>query len=476
MYGFAAHGAAAYAAPVITNAIPPGQQIPPPVPGGTTAFTYVVQAGLSAWALVSWAGAAQVPVWPGGGIILVPDADRGVMGVRVWWPDAAGLLLVRITPDGVRTPVRRGYPAIPAAATRRNYCTNPGAEAGLNGYVPADGSPTLSTVTGLVGSNALRATVAGAGSLGLTVPHTLPVSPQATIGVALKFSARPTSLVISVGYTDSGGGALATQTATLTADQINGSVGQWGRQIVTVTTTTGAANVGSIKILAGGMPANGTMDVDAVTIEQGATVGTAFDGEDPGAIWTGTRHLSTSVLAPIISLDDAECPLDIAVTYEAYYPAVVGGRVTSQQSLLPSEGTTWLTHPTRTGGPIAVDLRTVPTLTHDIEQGVFYPLDDGSGELVYPVVVSASRRRAPTGTVGFNAISGAERATLLDLFRDGSPVLLRSPSEYMYADGSQWIVLGAITDDREGRKAWQDAWLLSAPFYEVAAPDASLVT
>jgi hypothetical protein len=472
VYGLAAYGAAAYAAPAITNATPPGQQIPPPVPGGTTAFTYIVQAGLSAWALVSWAGAAQVPVWPGGGIILVPDADRGVMGVQVWWPDAAGLLLVRITPDGVRTPVRHGYPATPTEATRRNYCTNPGLEAGLNGYVPADGSPTFSTVTGLVGSNALRATVASAGSLGLTVPHSLPVSSQATVGVALKFSARPTSLVISVAYTDSGGGALTTQTAALTDDQINVSVGQWGRQTVSVAAPAGAANVGSIKVLAGGMPAGGTMDVDAVTIEQGTTSGTAFDGENLAAIWTGTQHLSTSVLAPIISLADAECPLDTAVSYEAYYPAVVGGRVTSQPSLLPSNGRTWLTHPTRSSGPVVVDLRDVPTLEHDVEQGVFYPLDSDDG---YPTVISGPRRRAPTGTVVFNAISRAERDQLMTLFADVSPVLLRSPAEFHYVDGYQWLSLGRLSEDREGRKAWLDAWALSAPFYEVAAPDASLV-
>ena len=472
MYGFAAYGAAAHAAPTIANAVPPGQQIPPPVPGGTTAFTYIVQAGLSGWALVSWAGAAQVPVWPGGGIILVPDADRGVMGIKVWWPDAAGLLLVRITPDGARTPVRRGYPATPTAATRRNYATNPGLEAGLNGFVPADGSPTLSTVTGQVGSNALRATVAGAGSLGLTVPHSLPVSPQATIGVGLNFSARPTSLVISVGYTDSGGGALTTQTATLTADQINTSVGQWGRQIVAVSAPAGAANVGSIKILAEGMPAGGTMDVDALTIEQGSTDGTAFDGETLAAIWTGTRYLSTSVLAPIITLDDAECPLDTAVTYEAYYPAVVGGRVTSQQSLLPSNGRTWLTHPTSTAGPIVVDLRGVPTREHDVEQGVFYPLDSDDG---FPTVISGPRRRAATGSVVFNAITRAERDALMALFADVQPVLLRSPAEFHYGAGSQWLSLGRLSEDREGRKAWQDAWALSAPFYEVAAPDASLV-
>lgn len=475
MYAGVTLATAPYSGSRIDTATPPGQQIPPPVPDGTTSFTYSQLLGIAPYAAMSYGGFSSVPVWPGGGIVLVPDPERGVMVVRTWWPDAAGLLLTRITLDGTRTPVRGGYPATPAVPTRRNFCTNPGVEAGLNGYVPSDGTPTLSTVAGHVGANALRATVASAGALGVTVPHSLPVSSQATIGVDLQCSARPTAVSISVAYAAAGGGALATQTITLTADQINNSVNQWSRQIGTVTAPATAATVASIKILASGMPAGGSMDLDAVTIEQGLTTGTAFDGDELGAIWTGTRYLSVSVLAPIMVIDDAECPLDTIVTYEAYFPALVGGRVTSQQSLLPSQGRTWLTHPSRGDGPIAIDLRSVPVLAHGIEQGVFYPLNDSSGEVVYPVVVSAARRRAPTGTLGFNAASATERAVLMDLFRDGSPVLLRSPIEFNYAAGNQWVVLGELTEDRENRKAWSDAWLLSAPFYEVGAPDASLV-
>ena len=474
MYAGAILATAPFSGAQLDSITPPGQQIPPPVPDGTTSYTYSQMLGIAPYAAMSYGGFTAVPVWPGGGIVLVPDPARGVMVVHTWWPDAAGLLLSRITPDGTRTPVRGGYPATPVTPTRRNYCTNPTLEAGLNGYVPSDGTPALSTITGQAG-NALRATIAGAGALGVTVPHSLPVSAQATIGVDLRFSARPSAVSISVAYAAAGGGALATQTINLTADQINNSVSQWARQAGTVTAPATAATVGSIKILASGMPAGGTMDLDAVTIERGATTGTPVDGEMLGAIWTGTRYLSVSVLAPIMIIDDGECPLDTNVVYEAYYPALVGGRVTSQQSMLPSQGRTWLTHPSNGHPPIAIDLRSVPTLVHGIEQGVHYPLNDDSGEVVYPVVVSAARRRAATGTLGFNAASAAEFAALMTQFRGGSPLLLRSPAEFNYAGGSQWVVLGELTEDREGRKAQSEAWLLSAPFYEVAAPDAALI-
>lgn len=465
MFALVAYARAPWAAGDIPNTAPPGQQIPPPVPGGTTAFTFTAQQGAAAWALRSWAGGSQVPVWPGGGVILVPDAARGVMRVYVWWPDATDLLVVRITPDSTRTPVRGGYPARPTTATRRNYATNPGLEAGLNGYVSSDGSPTLSTVAGAVGANALRATVAGAGSLGVTVPHSLAATPQATIGVALNFSARPTGVTISLAYNNSTGGALTPSVITLTADQINNSVGQWGRQTGTVTAPASAATVGSIKVLATGMPAGGTMDLDALTIEQGQTDGTAFDGETLGGTWTGTRYLSTSVLAPVIVIDDGECPLDTGVVYEVYYASVVGGRVTSQQSLLPSGDRTWLTHPATPGAPFVVQ-PSAPTFTrtYPVDQGVFHVLGRAR-----PLVVSAQQRYSATGTITFGTLSAEEREQLLTTVDDLAPVLLRTPGGY--DPGDMWLALGELTVDTQGRMPWQDTRMISAPFVEVDPPD-----
>lgn len=470
MWARTAYARSPWAAPEIPNTAPPGQQIPPPVPGGTTAFTYTTQAGAAPWALASWAGGSRVPVWPGGGIILVPDAEHGVMNVRVWWPDAAALLLIRITPDGVRTPVRGGYPVQPTTATRRNASTNPGLEAGLNGYVASDGSPTLTTIAGYVGVNALRATVAGAGSLGVTIPHSLTVTPEATLGAALRFSARPTSVTVSFAYTNASGGALTASSVVLTADQINNSVGQWSRQVVTATAPAGAATVGSIKLLAAGMPAGGSMDLDAVTIEQGRTDGSAFDGETLGGSWSGTRYLSASVLAPVLTVADGEVPLDTGVVYELYNPSVVGGRLTSQPSSLPSNNLTWLTSSTSPGSPIVVQPSApTPVREFGIDQGVFYAIGRAR-----PIVVSAAQRKAATGTVSFGVLSTDERGALLALLADLAPVLLRTPAGY--DPGDMWIGLGALTVDPQGRLPWQETRLVSAPFVEVDPPDPTVAS
>lgn len=465
MYAQVAYGRAPWATGDVPNTSPPGQQIPPPVPGGTTSFIYTDQRGAAPYGVRSWAGGSQVPVWPGSGIVLVPDPEHGVVAVQVWWPDTAAMLLVRITPDGVRTPVRGGYPVRPIAATRRNLCTNPGLEAGLNGYVPSDGAPTLTTIAGPVGSNALRATVAGAGSLGVTIPHSAVVTPDATIGVTLRFSGRPSAVTISVAYTNSAGGALTASAVSLTADQINESVGTWSRYVVAVQAPAGAAVVGSIKVLAAGVAAGGTADLDAVTIEQAQTSGSAFDGETLGGFWTGTRYLSTSVLAPVQTVLDGEAPLDVGLRYEAYNPSLVGGRISAGLVVLSSLDRTWLTHPADPGSPFVVQPSgPPPARTFDAAQGTFYTVGRSR-----PIVVSAAQRRSAMGTFAFGTLDVAERTRLLDALADLAPVLLRTP--YGYEPGDMWMSFGAITIDPQGRLPSQPTRLVSGPFVEVDAPD-----
>lgn len=468
-----AYGVAPYSSGEVANTAPPGQQIPPPIPGGTTSYTYGVQSGAYPWGRRSWAGGLTAPTWPGGGIVIAPDPVVGVMRVTAWWPDAAQLQLVRLSSDGSRVPVRGGYPLTTAIPTRRNWATNPSLETGLNGYVAGTGTPTLSRIArtdgvSAAGSWAGRAVNASAGTSEITVPHALPSAVAFGIGIDLKFGATPTAVTITVGWNNAAGGALTASTITLTSGQINQSVGQFARQTGTVTPPALAATVASIKVAATGMPAGGQMDWDRVMFDPGGDT-SYFDGAILGGTWLGTAHLSGSLLAPVLTVVDGECPLDVPVYYELYNPAITGGRMTSPEATLESGGRTWMTHPAAASAPVVIDLRASPTLTRGVEQGVFYPL---GGE--FPVVVSASRRRAPVGTVAINAISRAERDALLALFDDVSPVLVRCPDEYGY-DPQMWLSLGELTEDREGRKAWQDAWLLSAPFYQVAAPDPSLV-
>jgi len=469
-------GAAPLAAPTVDTTAPPGGYVPPPVPDGTTTYSYTPLAGPRPLGALGLAGGGPLTVYPGSGIVLVPAPEVGVMRAMVWWPDTTDVLVYRVTPDGARTPVRGGYSLRIDAPTRRNYATNPSVETALTGWSAADGTPTLSQRTltepavGTLGSTVLRAAVASAGSIGVGVPHALPVSPEATIGFALLLSARATSVTVSVTYLDRTGAALTPVTATLTADRINASVETWARQAVTVRAAAGAITVSTIKVVAGGMPAGGYLEVDAVTVEQGRTDGTEYDGSVLGGSWTGAAQLSVSRLAPVVTLEDGEAPLDVPLVYEVgNYASAGGGLIRSAAATLDSGGRTWLTHPTAAAAPVSIDLRAVPDRVHEIEQGVFRVLGRR-----FPIVVTGAERQAPAGTIAINAISATERNQLLALFQDGQPVLIRTPSDYHLGTAGSWYSLGTISEDREGRKAWQDAFLLTAPYYEVDVPDPAL--
>jgi hypothetical protein len=177
----------------------PGQ-LPPPIPGLPGSFSYNATLGVYPWAYGMWAGGYPPPAYPGGGVLAVAVPAQGTVRIRAWWPSATELHLVRIHPDGARSPVRGGDPLKIAEATRTNYATNPSVEAGLNGYVPADGNPTLSQLAAPnapAGSMVLRATNPGAGSNGVTIP-TAPVpvvltSRLGTVGLTLRTSTRPAS-------------------------------------------------------------------------------------------------------------------------------------------------------------------------------------------------------------------------------------------------------------------------------------------
>lgn len=445
-------------------------QLPPPIPSEGARFSYSSSGGAYPWAYPSWAGGVPPIAYPGGGVLVYPLPEQGVMKVVAWWPSAAALNLVRITADGTRSPVRGAYPiTMLASATRRNWASNPSIEVGTNGYVPDVGNPTLTQLANAAapaGSYVLRATNASSGSSGVTVPTSLtsPASGQpVTVGWSMRTSARPTSVTLTIGWANSAGQALATSTATLTADQINTSVNTFARQVLAVIPPAGAVTP-TVKLTAAGMPAGGQMDLDAITIEVGATDGSAFDGHTVGAVWLGTADLSASVLAPLQTVYDAECPFDTLVSYQVSYPGITGGRVQSDPITLSANGTCWLSHPLLAGQALAVDLQRVSVLERGIDQGIFWPLDGRR-----PVVVSAAMRQSPTGEIVFNTYSFDERDTLREMLADGMPVLLRGPANYGYGPGT-WMAFASVTEDREERLAWQDFTLVSGSFVEVDAP------
>jgi hypothetical protein len=462
VYAYAAWAQAPFGGSVLPP-FPTGE-IPPPIPGDPTSFRYSCPLRGNPWASLSWAGGYPPLPYPGGGIFPKADPKRGVVTVQVWWPDATAISLVRVTPDGVRTPVRGAYPLTTTTPTRHNWCANPSIEVGANGFVPADGNPNVNR---LALSDApdrtayLRANNISAGSNGVTIPTALAGLPATalTVGLTLRTLAVAASVTVSMAWVDGLGGALATTTATLDANERTALVNRFVRIVKQLTVPTGAVN-GSLKVVATGMPAGYVVDYDAITVETAATTGSYFDGATFAGGWTGTPDLSASALPPVLTIIDGECPLDTIVTYEASPVGLRGGLVVSDPLTLASTGHAWLTHPPAL--PVSLDLRAVPVLERGIEQGVFWPIGAQRA-----IVVSAPRR-APSGELEINTYSFAERDAFRDLFADGAPMLLRCPAEYGWPPA--WLALGASTEDRGNRKAYQDYTLIRAPFVEVDAP------
>ncbi|GGM75475.1 hypothetical protein GCM10012275_52690 [Longimycelium tulufanense] len=656
-----------YAATSDPTSTTPGQ-LPPPIPG-STGFSFSVQSGTGPWAYRGWTAGGVPLAYLGGGVLLTPLAGAGVMRVAAWWPDAQAVQVVRLTPDGSRRGVRGAYPLAVTEPTRRNAVTNPGVEAGLNGYVPGTGNPTLTrpttittlapagtdrrnlatnpslevsasgwseyntngtvaraamttpsvgvasagsyglrvtctttgdagashTVTsGIVpgesytasayvqpsttrdvrlelqwrqggptgtvlatdtdttpavpagewtrvettriaptgadtlivsvvllaaavndlldvdavlaeqaasgaaaepyfdgdapggtwsgtvgessstltvvasvpgGSYTLRATIAAAGTCELTIPtDAITGTEPVTVALDLQVPDLPTAVTVTLGWTDSAGAPLTSSTASLDADARAAVVDQYSRHAVVLTPPAGAASTGSLKLTVDGLPAGGTVELDQVTMESGVTDGSVIDGAMVGGTWTGTPHLSASLLAPVLQVDDGECPLDVPMRYEVYHPALTGGRVRSDPATLDSRGQTWLTHPATPDAPRACVPTTPPQLTRAVEQGVFRTLGRKA-----PVVISGTRS-TPSGTLELGALSWAERDVLLAMLEDGSPLLMRAPAEYGYGPG-WWIAVGDVGEDPQGRTVWQQTRILSVPFQVVDGPD-----
>lgn len=458
-------GSSPWAGLSVLNTSPPGQVLPPSIPGGTTRYYVAAVGGAYAWAFGGWAGPAVPLATLLGGLVVAPDTAAGVVHILAWWPAQTPLQLARVHANGDVHPVRGAYPLL-SPAPRTNYATNPSLEAGLNGYVPGTGSPTLTQLT--TGSlpdrgKALRATIASAGTCEVAVPHAFGVGTM-TVGLGLRFSARPTAVTVTTGWVDVLGNALTATTATLSANEINNSVSQFGRQVLTLAPPPAATAATTVKVAATGLPAGATMDLDAVTIEAGVTSGSYLDGSLLGAQWLGTAELSASVLATMLTVDDAECPFDEPVIYILHSSALGGAQVSAPAILLSSDGTSWLTHP-GSALPVRVQLREVPTLDTDIQQGVMWPVGAR-----FPVVVTNTQRHAPRGTADFVYLSFAERAVLLEMMSDGSPLLLRTPVEFGY-EATLWLAVGAVTEDRGARKPWHDTGVLSADFQQVDVPE-----
>jgi hypothetical protein len=464
MWSQVAYSEAPWSGPLIPAA-PPGQVLPPNVPpGGTSSYTYGVQQGSYPWSYGGWSGGLAPFASLAGGIIAVPNPATGTVTLSAWWPYAPTLQLVRTAPDGSRVAVRGGYPVTPATATMVNYSTNPNSIS-TAGYVPGTGSPTLSLINRTdIGGTAVRATNASSGTSEVTVPQSLLANPQITVAFDLQLSAKATSLMVTLGWVDGLGGALSSTAVSLTADQISSCVAQFRRFSFQIVPPAAAATCSTLKVNAGGMPAGGTMDLDRWLVTQASTDGTYGDGDSLGGLWTGTSGLSTSILAPVQTVVDGECPLDVACFYTLYAPFLTGGYARTPTITLASNESSWLTHPATPSSPIQVTPYAAPTLTRKIQQGVFPVIGRQ-----YPVVVSASNRLSPTGTLWFDNPSFTTRDQLLGLLQDGSAVLLRAPADAGYGLG-MWLAIGDVVEDPQGRPAWSGSRPLSCAFTVVDTP------
>jgi hypothetical protein len=439
-----------------------GHPIPPP------ATVMAVHPGLSAWSAGDWSGTTPTSEPVTGGVVAVPDPERGVMRLDVWWPDAPTLRLVRVTPDGVRTPVRGAHPLPILGPTRRNLCPNPSVETSLDGYLPSTGNPTLSRITrdDLSGTRlwAWRAQIAQAGDIEIRVPAELPAGKPVTVGVDLRLSTRPSNVRVAVGWVDGAGLPLTPPATMLDTNEVNESVVRFARHVLHPVAPAGAVAARWITITASGMPEHATMDGDQITVEQGYTDGSYLDGAGPGGTWHGHPDTSTSSAAAVLTVDDAECPLDVAVTYALYPHHGMAGAIQTPMVHLPSLGLTWLTHPARPREPLLARPTVTPTLVRGIEQATFPVLGRAN-----PIVVSAAHRRSPTGELALDIATRDEYLALSARLTDGSPLLLRAPADYGYGYG-WWIAIGEVTEDPNDRPVWNPARTITLPFTVVDPP------
>lgn len=452
---------------------PPTGGQPPPIPGDAASFVFNRTLAARPWAYLSWAGGYPPSRYPGGGILAHADPTRGVVDVRAWWPYASTLKLVRIDQRGQRTPLRGAHPFTVSGTTRRNECTNPSAEVDLSGFVADAGTPTLTALVDAAapaGTTVLRATTTAAGDCGVVVPTALAnrIVPQAlTVGFALRTSSAPDSVTVSMSWLDDAGASAGTTSASLTDDERLMSVGAFLR--VTNTLPVTGTYPDTLRIVATGLPAGATLDLDAILVELGTSTGEFFDGSAISGAWLGTPGTSASMLAPITVITDAEAPLNQPLTYELTYPGVAGGWVTSTPPVTLATptggpGDSWLTHPSRRDRPLRISLVSVPTWDRTVPQGSFLPIGAR-----HPIVVSAARRQAPVGELKLVTLSFDERDELLALLDDPAPVLVRFPPEFGYRR-PLWLVVGKITEDRGERKGWHDTVLLSLEVTEVDTP------
>lgn len=464
MWAGSPYAEAPWAAPVIPSTITVGT-IPPPVPGESQSYTWSAQLPVRPWAFGGWAGGIAPSTFLGGGVQAIPDPSTGTVEVQAWWPNIPSLELMRITPDGVITPVRGGFPIL-NGRTRFNYCNNPSGAAGNNGWFPEVGNPSLTTGTRSdTGGPCILVGVQANGEVSFDVPQAnAPNERYLTVGFDLLLPRQPGTVKLVIRYLDANGDDTASSTVAIDPNTINASINQWSRVVVAVQPPDNASTVTEINVDLQSMVAGDQIGLSLVTVESASTDGSAADGSVLGGFWNGTPGLSTSTVAPVMTVIDGECPLDIVVNYQVWNTTISGGEATSPPVTLDSRGQSWLSHSSDPEHPLSVSPTATPVLKRALPQTGLAVIGRPR-----PVVITSGVRQAPSGTITFDSPDHTYRALILGLMRDGTALLFRAPADYGYGPG-QWLQFGDLDEDAQGRPAYLTTRALTVPFQEVDPP------
>ncbi len=290
--------------------------------------------------------------------------------------------------------------------------------------------------------------------------------------MALRLSATPSgSFTMRAEYLDETGAVLASSSAAYASGSLAQFVAAAGAAMVRtgifrLTPPPGAASA-NVYLEIAGMSAGGWADIDAVLIEDASTAGDQagqyFDGDVLTGSWDLARQASPSQLAGAQRIMDREVPLDVPVRYVMTAPDMPGFQAVSEPVVVESKRRVWLLHPAE-DLPVQVWVSREPKQTYGIEQAVMPVLG-----AKHPVVVSGARRRAATGSYQIWTERFDDRATLLRMLDDGSPLLLRMPANHGHG-GGEWIAIGDVDVEAIWHMALEGVRKFELPFTVCRAP------
>lgn len=183
----------------------------------------------------------------------------------------------------------------------------------------------------------------------------------------------------------------------------------------------------------------------AITFTNTAVTTCKVERRDPGMSWVPILGGSTvTCVAGKATIEDAEIPLDVEVTYRVtQVPPPSGSETGTATTTLASGGATWLKDPAYpTRNMMLREVTSLPELKFTSRAGVFSILDRPR-----PVVVAA-KRSSWSGELTFHTSTDDERLRLYELLSRGQVLLLTTPANY--GVGSVYLHVGDVEEERLG--------------------------